>query len=122
MKNKFLKISAVFLTVLIILSSFLIPTVSAAETVPEDIETSDVIKDLERMGIDYKKYKKDTSAEHCRMLKFLEYGYDHGGNQNEYGIYIFDVENEELKDSHNCDPREKSIRISEPRKEVNQYE
>ncbi len=89
MKNKIIKISAVFLSVLILLSSFLVFSVSAAEAVPEDIETSDVISDLKVMGIDYTKYKKDLAADHCRMLKFLEFGFDYGGNQSDYGLYIY---------------------------------
>ncbi|MBR2388027.1 MAG: hypothetical protein IKB02_04590, partial [Clostridia bacterium] len=89
MKNKITKLSAVFLSVLILFSSLFIPSASAAETVPEDIETSDVISDLNRMGIDHTQYPKDTAADHCRMLKFLEFGYDYGNNQSEYGLYIY---------------------------------
>ena len=91
MKNKIIKLSAVFLSVLILFSSLFISSASAAETVPEDIETSDVLSDLKRMipEFDESNYKKDTSAEHCRMLKFLEFGFDYNGNQKEYGLYIY---------------------------------
>ena len=89
MKNKIIKISAVFLTVLIILSSFVIPTFAEGDSLPKDIETSGVVSDLKAMGFDITKYQKDTSAEHARMLKFLEYGYDENGDQSEYGLYVY---------------------------------
>lgn len=53
------------------------------------IEVSDVCADLKEMGIDITKYQKDPDATHCRMLKFLEYGYDYYGGTSDYGLYVY---------------------------------
>lgn len=89
MKKIIKRISAVFLAALMILSVFIIPVVAETEALPEDIATSDVMSDLRAMGIDITKYQKDTNAEHVRILKFLEYGYDYSGDQSDYGLYIY---------------------------------
>lgn len=92
MKYKVLtKIISFFLAIFFVFSTGAV-FVSATETVVpefEDIENSDVISDLKRMGIDITKYQKDLEADHCRMLYFLEYGYDYYASDADYGLYVY---------------------------------
>ena len=53
------------------------------------IDSSDVYEDLKNMGIDPTKYPKDIEAKYIRMLHFIEYGYDYGGDQRDYGLYVY---------------------------------
>lgn len=53
------------------------------------IEVSDVWEDLKKFGITYANYPYDPDAKHCRMLHFLEYGYDYNGNTADYGLYVY---------------------------------
>ena len=74
------------------LFQFFVFPVSATTT--ENINTSDVLSDLEKMVIngekfDTKKYPANPKADYIEVLNFLEYGYDYGGDQSEYGIYIY---------------------------------
>lgn len=87
MKNKFfLKVLSCLFVVVMLLAS--IPFVTlAADT--ETIDSSDVMSDLEKYGIDKTKYQFDREADHIRMLYFLEYGYDYYGNTADYGLYVY---------------------------------
>ena len=75
----------------VIMCVSLLPFSTFAEEVPVfgAIATSKVEDDLAKFGVDITKYQKDESATHCRMLKFLEYGYDFYGEQGSYGLYVY---------------------------------
>jgi len=84
------KIISLFLAILFVLPLCLF-SVSAADAVPtfEDINETDVVSDLNRIGIDITKYQKDIEADYCRILYFLEYGYDYHNVSDDYGLYIY---------------------------------
>ncbi len=85
------RVISLFLALLFVFSGMFVFSFAAESDVPvfENIEETDVITDLKRMGIDITKYQKDLDAEHCRMLFFLEYGYDYSGSSDDYGLYIY---------------------------------
>lgn len=89
MKRKFLRaILCIAFCVLFVVTA--VPFAAFGATVDAKlIDSSDVYIDLKNMGIDPTKYQKDPSAKHARMLHFLEYGYDYGGDQRDYGLYVY---------------------------------
>ncbi len=90
MKRKWFKKSLCFLfAALFVVLAIPFSSYAADVTVPEDIDTSSVTADLEKIGIDITKYPKDESATHARMLNFLEYGYDYYGTDADYGLYVY---------------------------------
>lgn len=88
MKKRFQKwLSFLFALMFIVLS---IPfTASANDLTMGAIETTDVVDDLERMGVDITEYPKNVEMDHCRMLTFLEYGFDYYVNTSDYGLYVY---------------------------------
>lgn len=86
MQKRLLKILSVLFILIFIFSAFPF-SVSAAD--PGLMNVSGVISDLEKFGVDIEDYQKDIEAEHCRMLKFLEYGYDYYGGTSDYGLYVY---------------------------------
>ncbi len=53
------------------------------------IETTDVVTDLEKMGVDITEYPKNVEMDHCRILTFLEYGFDYYSDTPDYGLYVY---------------------------------
>ena len=85
------KVIALFLLLAIFISSF---SFSVSAAVSDNINTTDVLSDLEKMCINgelfnSEKYPADSKADYITVLSFLEYGYDYSGNQRDYGIYIY---------------------------------
>lgn len=87
-KKLFQSVLCIVFVVLFLLSA--LPFSASAVTVDAKlIDSSDVYTDLKNMGIDPTKYPKDIDAKHIRMLHFIEYGYDYGGDQRDYGLYVY---------------------------------
>ena len=86
MQKRFVKILSVVFILLFVFSAFPISS-SAAD--PGLIKVSNVENDLKAFGVDITDYQKDVNAEHCRMLKFFEYGYDYYGGRANYGLYVY---------------------------------
>ena len=83
------KIVALLFAVIFCFLAF--PVSAFAEVTNEfgKIEESSVLDDLEKWGIDITDYQKNVEANHGRMLRFLEYGYDYYGNESSYGLYVY---------------------------------
>lgn len=88
-KRNFQKWFAFLFALIFLISAFPLSSSAAGTSMYEDIDKTDVIKDLERFGIDITEYQKDVGAEHCRMLNFLEYGFDYSKSTKDYGLYIY---------------------------------
>ena len=86
MKKYLLKVTSVLMVLMILFTSFVFT--AAAETIP-DIDNSDVVLDLRKMGFNLDDYPLDKDDDHLEIMQFIEYGYDELGDQSDYGIYIY---------------------------------
>ena len=55
----------------------------------EDIDTSDVYTDLEKMGFDLSMYPKNKKSDYVSVIDVLEYGYDYHKTFYDYGLYLY---------------------------------
>ena len=87
--KRYIRFCCLFLTVLIFAFSFAFSVGAASTPNFVSIDDSDVMDDLNRIGINITDYQKDEDASHIRLLYFMEYGYDYYGNTTDYGLYVY---------------------------------
>jgi len=89
MKKRFVKIFSFLMVFLILVSSLPLVLFAVDGSDIEDIDTSDVYTDLEKMGFDLSVYPKNEKSDYVSIIDFLEYGYDHAQTFSDYGLYLY---------------------------------
>ncbi len=92
MKKIYIRITSIFLLLLFCLTALPL-SIFADSVVIEDIETSRIEDDLNRLqaynNLEGKEYYKDTTVDYCEILDFIEYGYNYWGYTDEYSLYLY---------------------------------
>ena len=84
--SKWRKCLLLLRSLLFTLSVFVVPGTAASA---ENINNTDVVADLGRMGVDFADYPKDATQNYSQLLQFLEYGYDYNGRDDDYGLFLY---------------------------------
>ena len=64
-------------------------SVPASAAGAEEMDVSDVVDDLNVMGVDFSKYPANAADDRVEIIKFLEFGYKANGDYSEYGLYLY---------------------------------
>ena len=90
MKNKrILSILSLIFLLVIVFSSFSL-LISANSIVPEDIDRTDVVTDLQKMeAFNSSRYTVDKTVDYCEIIDLIEYGYSYDGITSDYGLYLY---------------------------------
>ena len=87
MKQNLIKALCLVFTFVILLG--VIPFSAFAAKVSNPMDGTYVVDDLNKDGVNFAHYPKDPSATFVSVIEFQEYGYDWGGNQSYYGLYLY---------------------------------
>lgn len=58
-------------------------------SLPESMDGTNVIEDLKAMNVDLSEYPRNPRADYVKIAKFVEFGYNYQGYQNDYGLYVY---------------------------------
>ncbi len=89
MRKVIIKAVSMIWAVLMFLSVFLIPASAVAAPYVNPADDTYVVNDLKTMGFNPADFPTDPSADFVQVIHFLEYGYDAGGKQNFYSLYLY---------------------------------
>ena len=88
MKNRVKKIICLIFALLFIVTAFSFSSF-AGVLANNPMKDTSVEDDLEKLGVNTSDYGLDTTADFVSVLDFVEYGYDAGGNQEYYGLFVY---------------------------------
>ena len=82
------KILCLIFSMLFLLSAFVFSS-AAGSFGTEDINETDVMQDLDRMKFNFGNYPMNQEADYCQLIRFLEYGYDYNGRDDDYELFLY---------------------------------
>ena len=88
MRNRVKKIICLVFALLFIVTAFSFSSF-AGVLANNPMKDTSVEDDLEKLGVNTSDYGLDTTADFVSVLDFVEYGYDAGGNQEYYGLFVY---------------------------------
>lgn len=87
--TKHRRLLSLLLCLWMLLPLFAVFAVPASAAGAEEMDASDVVDDLNVMGVDLTKYPGDAADDRVEIIKFLEFGYKANGDYSEYGLYLY---------------------------------
>lgn len=75
--------------ILMLLQTLFLLAPAASAVGVDAMDSSYVVDDLNRMGMDITKYKGDAGNNRIELLVFTEFGYKINGDFSEYGLYLY---------------------------------
>ena len=89
MRKAVIKAVSMICAALMLFSVFLIPASAVVAPYVNPADDTYVVNDLKKMGYNPADFPTDPSADFVQVIHFLEYGYDAGGKQNFYSLYLY---------------------------------
>ncbi len=83
------RLLSLLLCLWMLLPLFAVFSVPASAAGMEEMDASDVVDDLNVMGVDLAKYPANAADDRVEIIKFLEFGYKSNGDYSEYGLYLY---------------------------------
>lgn len=83
------RLLSLLLCLWMLLPLFAVFSVPASAAGAAEMDASDVVDDLNVMGVDLSKYPANSADDRVEIIKFLEFGYKANGDYSEYGLYLY---------------------------------